>query len=87
MKLPFKRGLQLVKKAYEENDKDKYYQLWLIIQPLNQDGETLMHFETWYRNLIEENQRRMKLYAEPVDDILDLVSRINAKVGEKDANI
>ena len=82
--MPFNEGYELVRKAYTKQDKEKWYQLWLVRQP--NDGKHITSFEKWYKELQEQTEQSKYMSDKSKDEIMAEVEAIRKKAA-KSANI
>ena len=78
--------MKLLIKAYEQTERDKLYQHWLVLQP-SEDEKFITPFDTWYNGLKEQAALNTSLKRESADDILAHYQKLQERISNKDANI
>lgn len=81
-RLPFSEGFALVKKAYEERDREFWYKQYLILLPSMKPAD-FQTFDAWYKKLLEESKARDYYSEISKDDILNEIEEIRRRVGVK----
>jgi myosin-crossreactive antigen len=73
--MPWYDGIMLINKAYEEKDKDKAWQIWLVnYQDMTQDN--FKSFEKFYNELHNESKSKAVIKTISVDEIKSKAEKI-----------
>lgn len=75
--MKFSEGYKLVKKAYEQHDKEKWFRVWLELKPA--ENERLIPYETWYNTLLEQTQDEEYSSNLSKEDILQHANKIRER--------